>query len=378
MKKLFLLLLTIGVGMKMTAIEQTNGVYQIGSVADLNDFANLVNGGNNGANAVLTADIDNYSGPMIGSAEIMYSGTFDGQYHKITYSTEPTEPIWSLFRTLTGTIRNLNVAGTITTSQKQVGGLVGFIYGGIVENCICSVDIITSFRGDAGTGGFAATSMTTGSTFRNCIFNGKIQGASANSCGGILGWVTNDGSADLTNCMNIGEIIVGSAGGNVLVRNPGRATITNCYYLNAYGSVSDGVIQITEEQLKSGEVCYLLSSAFRQNIGYDVIPTLDPTHGIVNKIGATGYATQYIADSNVLVPEGVTAYAGLIDTPWIALRPLTNIIPAGAAVVLQGKRSEGHGRAVRDHRLSVCTGREGWCGRFLQGRGYYPRRQGLH
>ncbi|MCR4920252.1 MAG: hypothetical protein K5945_00895, partial [Bacteroidaceae bacterium] len=48
-------------------------------------------------------------------------------------------------------------------------------------------------------------------------------------------------------------------------------------------------------------------------------------------------ATQYIADNNVLIPEGITAFTGLIDTPWIALRPLTNIIPAGAAVVLQGK-----------------------------------------
>ena len=116
-------------------------------------------------------------------------------------------------------------------------------------------------------------------------------------------------------------------------------TITNSYSTQAGG---EGCIKLSEEQVKNGELAYLLNQGdiqnpvWRQSIGYDSKPTFDTTHGIVNKIDAAGYATQYIADSNVMIPEGVTAYTGFIDTPWIALRPLTSIIPAGEAVVLQG------------------------------------------
>ena len=112
--------------------------------------------------------------------------------------------------------------------------------------------------------------------------------------------------------------------------------------VNSYNVDGGQAPSITQGQIKFGDLTYLLNQGdiqnpvWRQSIGYDSKPTFDTTHGIVNKIDAAGYATQYIAESNVMIPEGVTAYTGFIDTPWIALRPLTSIIPAGEAVVLQG------------------------------------------
>ncbi|MCR4922236.1 MAG: hypothetical protein K5945_11120, partial [Bacteroidaceae bacterium] len=271
-----------------------DGTYQISKAAHMQWFASFVNKGNTTANAVLTADINGYSGTMIGTASVYYAGTFDGQYHKITYTTEPTEAVWGLFRTLTGTVRNLSVAGTITTSQKQVGSIVGFLYGGSVENCISTVDITTSFSGDAGTGGIIASSVQTGSVIKDCVFAGSIKGESANSCAGIAGWTGGSSSLTLTNCLAIGELSVNSKNCDVIARNPGRVTRTNCYYLTAFGNVSADLTKISAEQLASGEVCYLLngdqsSIQWTQAIATDAIPTPFPTGKKVFAVPGGGY-----------------------------------------------------------------------------------------
>ena len=51
--------------MNAFAIEQADGVYQIGTAAELAEFAALVNGGNTDINAVLTSDIDFSAGLVI-------------------------------------------------------------------------------------------------------------------------------------------------------------------------------------------------------------------------------------------------------------------------------------------------------------------------
>ena len=316
--------------------QNADGFYELATKAQLAWFATRVNSGENALNAVLVADIENYMGPMIGTTTTYYAGTFDGQSHRITYETEPTEAIWALFRTLSGVVKNLHVGGTITTTQKQCATIVGFLYGGTIENCLSTANIVSSFSGDSGMGGIVASATLTRGYISNTIFAGTIQGDKAHSCGGLVGWITGTGNLDISNCAFIGEVKTQTKNGNTITRNPGRATITNCYYLNSLSAVPGGTTQVTEEQIKSGELCYNLGGAFRQSIGYDEIPTLDIAHGIVNKIGTTGNATQYIAGSNVQVPEGVTAYSAFIDAPWIALRPLANIIPVGTAVILQG------------------------------------------
>ena len=65
--------------------KNTDGVYEIGTAAQLVEFANIVNGGETEANAILTADIDfsNDDYVVIGNDQARYKGTFDGQFHKI-------------------------------------------------------------------------------------------------------------------------------------------------------------------------------------------------------------------------------------------------------------------------------------------------------
>ena len=67
------------------ALSEVNGVYQIGTAEDLIAFAELVNGENPYADAVLTADIDKgMDATMIGRDGQDFQGTFDGQGHTIT------------------------------------------------------------------------------------------------------------------------------------------------------------------------------------------------------------------------------------------------------------------------------------------------------
>ncbi len=93
-KLLHMCLMTIMMVFSMSAyaLNKVDGVYQIGTADDLKAFAELVNGGEAYANAVLTADIDmsgveNFT-PIglyhdnieeVGSFNMQFTGTFDGQ-----------------------------------------------------------------------------------------------------------------------------------------------------------------------------------------------------------------------------------------------------------------------------------------------------------
>ena len=71
---------------RASALEQSDGIYQIGNALDLIDFAGVVNGGLSSAQAVITADIDlsGSSFTPIGNTLMPFRGVLDGQGHTIT------------------------------------------------------------------------------------------------------------------------------------------------------------------------------------------------------------------------------------------------------------------------------------------------------
>ena len=121
-----------------------------------------------------------------------------------------------------------------------------------------------------------------------------------------------------------------------------RSSISNSYYQgeNVNGSAStvtlEGAVKVTDEQLANGEVAVKLGSAFRQDIGADAYPTLDTTKGVVAEITDAGYATLYITETGVVVPEGVEAFTGVIDGEYVFLNPVEGNIAAEEPVVLKG------------------------------------------
>lgn len=317
---------------------QVDGVYQIGTAEQLRWFAGLVNGTlggvtqNQGANAVLTADID-LSGETwtpIGTSSKKYSGTFDGNGYTIFNLTIGNASSNSgLFGCVTGTVQNLTVTGSITVSESSVlyvGGVVAYADNNAHLTGLTSRVNITVTGADAlRIGGIVGgTYNNVGITIETCVFEGSIKvqnGGTASQLGGIIGyaWVCtvkncanlgtvsggnqdiggiigycNNNEITIRNCFN-GVVVTGESNvGAIIGRDPShQAVITWCFYIDGNdGDVGNGdqnrAEKVTEGQIISGYVTYMLNEKkstedclWRQNIGLDLVPVLDSTHWVV-------------------------------------------------------------------------------------------------
>ena len=270
------------------------GFCLIENAAQLVWFADLVNGGEGSASARLTADIDmagyNEFFHPIGTESSLYSGTFDGQGHRI---------------------RNLNIS-----IAGDCVGVFGMIQSpAVIKNLIldesCTIDggghycaIIGQARGANGPVylenlGMEGTIHLTGWNgagiignnyynavnirMKNCYVAGTVTADSGYS-GALTGWAGE--GAVFENCWVVGEVQGVDGPDSYLVRGMGSGTVTNCY--SKYGTQ---VRNITDEQVENGELCYLLNGesfvnpSWYQTLGEDLHPVFDATHGLVYKAG---------------------------------------------------------------------------------------------
>ncbi|MBQ7180920.1 MAG: hypothetical protein IJR87_06460 [Bacteroidaceae bacterium] len=235
-----------------------DGVYQIGMAEDLMAFSDLVNGGEYGANAVLTADID-LSGisyfPPIGKQyypkdkgpQLYFSGTFDGQGHIIyNLSIDKDDPgaETGLFGRLNGaTVQNLGIVNATfkNASALRAGVLGACSVGSKIINCFTAGDI----------------------AMEECICNFENRNGS-----GLIGLITS-GTA-VSNCYTTYGALGYEAGGN---------TIKNCYWGEDVANMAP-----------TGELCYKLNGdqqniVWYQTLGEDASPIFDSTHKQVYAIG---------------------------------------------------------------------------------------------
>lgn len=333
-------LLPIGLDVPMSG----DGFYELSEPIHLAWFASRACVGTPNLNARLIAPIDLKSVKWnpIGTAAYPFTGKFDGQLYPISNISN------MLFGTTSGATINgvALVSGEINIEEVVYAPHNGTIIGEgataaptKLTNSYSLVNITSSNSGDVG--GIAGKYY---GTVDNCFYKGAINGNG--TTGGLLGSSSEaDYPAHVSNCFSFCSSLGNAWYTDGLVGwLHSNCTLDNCYAVAGVGSFGEYYIggstvtdctQTSVEQFASGEMVEILGSVFRQNIGEDVCPTLDPTHGIVRKIGAKGYVTTFIKESDVMIPAGVTAYTGFIDTPWIALREL-NTIPAGTAVILQG------------------------------------------
>lgn len=247
-------------------------------------FCKLVNEkGMTNLNARLEADVNLGSEiNMVGNVSSKdYSGTFDGQNHTLTLNWNAnTNDIAPFRRVKNATIKNLRTEGTIKSSSYFLGGLIDEATGGsnTVANCVSAVNITSSYASDrCGAGGLISYIYTnTQVTITDCLVKGAINGTGAGRKG-IGGFVyTNNGTCKLTNCLYAGTNNGSNEYSYTFAKN---ADITNCYYLNACGSEYKQGTKVTEEQLRSGEVAWMLQKgrsdmAWGQKIGRDDAPLL--------------------------------------------------------------------------------------------------------
>ena len=279
------------------ALSEVNGVYQIGTAEDLIAFAELVNGENPYADAVLTADIDKgMDVTMIGRDGQDFQGTFDGQGHTITINMFDTGANGTaLFRNVgaSALIQNLKVQGTITTGFKHAAGIAAWSRG-TVRGCYVDVNVKSSVAGDATHGGVFGVAYQ-GAMVENTLAKFTINGATSNNNGGIVGWC--DGRTNVINCLviNDGSDFEISSGSGTIGRNDGNIQVvdmesyqqdiygnrpsgasTNNYATNAWGNTKCVTI-VPYDDLADGRICYQLNNdqshiAWVQTIGTDPFP----------------------------------------------------------------------------------------------------------
>lgn len=248
-------------------------IYQIGTGAELAWFAASVNNGNKAAGAVLTADIDlaDYDWTSIGGAGIAkaYQGHFNGNGHTIggMYINTPETTYQGLFGFLyNATVEGLTVQGKVTGKQ-YVGGIAASLGANtVVDRCVNNAEIAALQSYAGGITGYVSVNTA---KVTNCYNTGAVRAMSI--CGGIAG--NNNATAVVENVFNIGEIEANTYYGACIGGSNAKTNAKTMFAIKEY-AVTESHTLVTDEQMASGEVAYLLGEAFGQEIGKDAHPVL--------------------------------------------------------------------------------------------------------
>lgn len=259
--------------------------YEIKNLDDLEEFATGVNNGKyTTVYAKLTTDITiTDSWTPIGNTDHKFTGVFDGDNKTINFNGTTNGEYVGLFGINEGTIKNVKVAGTITSDTElafvggvvglnrgtitncennatinttgvnsYAGGIAGVMQNGTIDSCKntgeISVNVTSKVDNDvtkqeASAGGIVAFNYN--GTVKKCentatITNDETYGYT----GGIVG--NNDGT--INNCLNGGTVsntdnngaqYAGGIAGNLFTNNAtgSTATISNCLNTNDSGKV---------------------------------------------------------------------------------------------------------------------------------------------
>lgn len=312
-------------GTTKTEPKTENGVYQIGTAAELAWFADAVQNGQTAISAKLTANINLNGKTWTAFGEYDYNdvpnsgfaGTLDGDRH-IVSGLKSTEGLVSCLSS-TGTVKNLTVIGTVSGSS-HVGGIAA-TSSGTVENCLFD-GTVTNSSSSTSAGGIVGRASN-GNRIVNCVNTGDIKNTctshnSTLNIGGIVGYTygkvescysTGKVYADpakttnkaiggiagavkgssyyekwgaLINCYVIGTVTGPESGIGAVVGTVDSGTsITNCVYLDtvahvpAMGNVTAGMTAHTADYMRSAE--FAVDMGMNQddgtlNGGFPVLP----------------------------------------------------------------------------------------------------------
>ncbi len=328
---------------------------EISNKAELKNFANAVNYENDidfaGKTVALTADIDlegneNNQWTPIGNnlpnrpeyQNSYFSGTFDGNNHKITglyidndWSVDDWMSNLGLFGETSYdgvTIKNLGVDGYVkgysciggiagklnsgsiincsssatVMGSEYVGGIVGDNWDGVVENCYNQGNIIGA--GGDYIGGIAGEN---GKTVKNCYNTGTVTGTSsyADYVGGIVG-INYSNEASLEKCYNIGEVKTESSTKYMGGVSGYGSRVKNCFYLTGSAATDSSATELTAEQFANintfadagwdFDSVWKMSKAFKRPILQDNSEFATPTFGI----GETDSGSYQTVDAETL------------------------------------------------------------------------------
>ena len=297
------------VKVQMAIVE--NGYFAVSSKADWKELCDLVNGGETGLNAKLTKDVDLGTDiVMLGTVHQQYSGTFDGQDHTLSFNWDADRGSYiAPFRNVNNaTIQNLRTKGRIMTGGDYLSGLVMEANGTTtISRCVTDVDITGGHHSIPPYIAGMVTNVENGASviITDCLVKGSITDASWFAGKRISGFVGGyKGTRTITNCLYLGTSKYGEYYTFTFDNN---ATLNNCYYLNACGKPQG--TQITEAQLKNGEVARLLQAGrtdachWAQTLGDEPSPYFDIDKSKANYVYYDAAKKGWVCDDFRLTDE---------------------------------------------------------------------------
>lgn len=132
-----------------------------------------------------------------------------------------------------GTIRQSSFSGTVRAGYGTVGGLTGRTYDGLIEECFSNADVTNLDQASAG--GLVGSHEGDTSVIRNCYATGMVTGTDEN--GGLVG----RSFRAIVNCYSTGRVVSPSSEGIFEGGFAGRnySSITSCYYDSQTSQQSD-------------------------------------------------------------------------------------------------------------------------------------------
>ena len=316
-------------GITMTEPQISEDTYQIATGAEMAWFAANVNSGNYTANAMLTGDIDlcDYDWTPVGGTKTAnaYQGVFNGNgFYVSGLYINNEEKYQGLFGYINkATICNTTVEGEVSASQFVAGVAAYMGDNSVIDRCVNKAEI----RGDKTyVGGITGSVATYTSTLTNSYNTGSISGTT--NCGGVAGY--NNANAVIENVFNLGEVSgtkVASCIGGTTKKNNAK----NMFAIKEYDIV-EGQTTVTEKQMASGEIAYLLGDAYGQEIGKDTHPVIGGVKVFYNET-----ENRYYNEENV--PNGINSITTHTSDIWYNMHGMRITAPTNNGIYIKnGKK----------------------------------------
>lgn len=159
-----------------------------------------------------------------------FEGNFDGGGYTIAglHCDKPTGQGIGLFASVrNGEIKNLTIQGDLS-AKSRAGGLAYFVNSETVSNITTFVEItLNAVTNEVYAGGIFGTTTVGTSTFTNLVSYGTIN-STGKRVGGIIGNVGSGITVNITNCTNYGSITVATHAGGMIGQADGKVVLTGC------------------------------------------------------------------------------------------------------------------------------------------------------
>ena len=311
-------------GTTKTAPKTENGVYQIGTAAELAWFADAVNGGQTAISAKLTTNINlnDKTWTAIGTSSNKFAGTLDGDNYTVS-GLVTTGLVGELAEG--GVVENLRVNCAIVSTSSLLGGVANSS-AGTIRNCMVSGSITFSsggYNGASAIGGI--TGRTTGNgVISGCVSRAVVKDAYDNSTYGTsapLGGIAGYAYGVVENCYFTGTLAVKKTQPNKII-NQKRGGLVGELNANAElkGSYVAGEFAIADESKFGAVVGKVNSGATITNCAYlDTIAPQAAADGTTS--GMTAHTADYMRSAEFAVDMGMNQDDGTLNggfpvLPW--------------------------------------------------------------